>query len=149
MLLVVVFYWSRTYKMGISKRIWPVVTICLGALILGVASRNWFSLIPSDVTIRGMQALFLIGLGLMVLALIDRRWSFALFVAGFLGLALLSCLYDVVNLFQRFGIGASWSAKDQALPNHILPGMYLVLGSVTFWTFRNRQFRTSQPDARR
>jgi hypothetical protein len=111
----------------------------VGIIVLAVASRDWFSFVPSAFTIRGMQALILIGLGLVVLAFIERRWSFSLFVAGFLGLAVLSCLYDVINLFQRLDIGRRWPVRDQVLPNLIVPGVYLLLGSLTFWLSRCRK----------
>ncbi len=72
----------------------------------------------------------------MALAIIERSWPFLLFVAGFFGLALLSCLYNVSNLFLRFGIGATWNGKDQDLPNLILPGVYLLVGGAAFYLFR-------------
>jgi hypothetical protein len=79
-----------------------------------------------------MQALFVIALCLMVMAIIERRWSFSLFVIGFIGLALLSSLYDVGNLFHRLGIGGIWNGTSQGLPNLILPGLYLLLGGAAF-----------------
>ena len=139
---VVGFYWLRSRKIGTTGRIWPIVTVGLGALVLGVASRNWFTTVPSDFTIRGMQALLVITLGLIVLTIIDRSWTFSFFVAVFFGLALMSCLYNVSNLFQRLGIGANyWPGNDQTLPNLILPGIYLLLGGAAFWAFRHWKIR--------
>jgi hypothetical protein len=138
---VVSFYWMRSRKIGTAGRIWPIVTIGLGALVLGVASRDWEALAPSQLTIRGMQALLVIALGLIALAIVDRSWSFSIFVAGFFGLAVTSCLYNVVNLFQRFGIGPDWAANDQTLPNLILPGIYLLIGGAAFWIVRHWRFR--------
>jgi hypothetical protein len=135
--VVVGFYWVRSRKNGSVGRIWPIVAVGLGALVLGVASRNWFSTIPPTMTVRGMQSLLIIALGLIVLAAIDHAWSFSLFVAGFLGLALLSCLYDVSNVFSRLGISSHWPVDDQTLPNLILPGIYLVLGGAAFWALHH------------
>jgi hypothetical protein len=89
--------------------------------------------LPGDFWLRGTQALFVIFLGLAVLAVLERRWSYSLFVIGFLGLAILSSLYNVSNLFQRLGIGGNWNGSDQGLPNLILPGVYLVVGGAAFW----------------
>jgi hypothetical protein len=140
---VVGFIWIRSRKLGTAGRFWPYVTIGLGALVLGVASRNSFSILPAEMTIRGMQALLIIALGLIALAIIGRGWTFSIFVAGFLSLALLSCLYDVSNLFQRLGVASHWTRNDQTLPNLILPGVYLLIGGVAIctvriWRFRNR-----------
>jgi predicted transporter len=131
------FYWVRSRQVGNGGRRWPFLTVGLGALVLGVVSRNWFSIAPTEMSIRGMQALLIIGLGLIVLAAIDHQWAVTLFVAGFLGLALLSCLYDVSNVFSRFGLGSRWPVDDQTLPNLIVPGIYLLVGGVVFWAFHH------------
>jgi hypothetical protein len=138
------FYWIRSRQAGTGGRIWPVVTVILGALVLGMASRNWFSNVPNAMTIRGMQSLLLIALGLIVLAAFDRAWAFSLFVVGFLGLALLSCLYNVSNLFQRLGISSHWPAGDQTLPNLILPGIYLLVGGAAFWALHYGKSRANR-----
>jgi hypothetical protein len=39
----------------------------------------------------------------------------------------------VSNLFPRLGLGGSWIGNDEALPNLILPGLYLVAGGLAFW----------------
>ncbi len=132
---VVGFYWWRSRKLENARWIWPIVTVGLGAFLLGAASRNWFSIVPSQLTIWGMQALLLIGLGLIVLAVVNRGWAFSFFVAGFLCLAFVSCLYNVINLFQRLDIGRHWPVSDWTLPNLILPGIYLLLGAAAFWVF--------------
>ncbi len=106
--LVVVSYWRRSRSSGVAGRIWPFATIAVGALFLAVLSQGWQTLhIPGDFWIRGMQALLVMALGLIALAIIEHSWPFMVFVAGFVALALLSCLYDVSNLFLRIGIGAT------------------------------------------
>jgi hypothetical protein len=142
--VVVGFYWIRSRKIGNVGRIWPIVTVGLGALVLGVASRNWFSIVPAEMTIRGMQSLLIIALGLIVLAAIDHAWAFSLFIAGFLGLALLSCLYNVSNSFARLGIGSNWPVDDQTLPNLILPGIYLLVGGAAFWALHHWKIRADR-----
>ena len=137
--VVVAFYRIRARASGVSGRIWPFACIGTAALALAVASRGWVTIdIPGDFWIRGMQALVVIAVVLGVLAAIERRWSFSLFVVGFLGLAILSTLYDVSNLFSRLGIGGSWNGRDQGLPNLILPGLYLIVGGVVFWLLVRR-----------
>ncbi len=142
--VVVGWYWIRSRKIGTVGRIWPIVTVGLGALVLGVVSRNWFSIVPTEMTIRGMQALLIIALGLIVLAVVDRTWAYSLFVAGFIGLALLSCLYNVSNLFQRLGISSHWPTNDQTLPNLILPGIYLLIGGATCWALHHWKIRVNR-----
>ena len=141
---VVGFYWFRSRPIGTAGRAWPILTACLGALVLGVASRKWSSVGASEMTPRGMQALLIIALELVALAIIDRRRSFSIFVAGFFALALASCLYDVSNLFQRLGVGTNWPGNDQSLPNLILPGAYLVFGGGAFWIFHFWDSRAKQ-----
>lgn len=136
------FFWVRSRRIGKGGRLWPLVTVGLGALVLGLASRNWFSIAPTEMSIRGMQALLIICLGLIVLALIDHQWAVTLFVTGFLGLALLSCLYDVSNVFSRFGLGSRWPANDRTLPNLLVPGIYLLIGGVVFWVIHHKEIRT-------
>ena len=136
---VVGYYWFQSRKIGIARRTWLVVPVGLGAILLFAASRDWLSMVPADMTIRGMQALLLIALGLTVLAVIVRTWAFSLFVVGYVGLALLSCLYDVSNLFDWLGIGSNWPSNDQTLPNLMLPGFYLLIGAAAFWALGRRQ----------
>ena len=140
--LVVAFYWFRSRSLGVTGRIWPFASIAMVALALAVASRGSVTIhLPADFWLRGTQALFVIAFGLVVLAAIERRWSFSIFVAGFVGLALLGALYNVSNLFQRLGVGGAWNGNDQGLPNLILPGIYLLLGGVVFWASGRRTNR--------
>lgn len=134
---VVSFYWMRMRSSGVAGRIWPFATVGVGVLVLAVASRGWITFnIPGDLWIRGMQPLLVIAIGLIALAVTERSRAFLLYVAGFLGLAVLSCLYDVSNLFVRLGIGSTWNGNSEALPNLILPGFYLLIGGVVFYGLR-------------
>lgn len=134
---VVGFYWIRARSSGVAGRIWPFATVSIGVLVLAVASRGWITFkIPADFWIRGMQPLLVIAIGLIALAITERSRAFLIYVVGFLGLALLSCLYDVSNLFVRLGIGSTWNGNIEALPNLILPGLYLLIGGVVFYVLR-------------
>jgi hypothetical protein len=134
---VVGFYWMRVRSSGVAGRIWPFATVGVGVLVLAVASRGWITFkIPADFWIRGMQPLLVIAIGLMALAITERSRAFLIYVVGFLGIALLSCLYDVSNLFVRLGIGSTWNGNTEALPNLILPGLYLLIGGVVFYVLR-------------
>ncbi len=136
---VVGFYWMRARSSGVAGRIWPFATVGVGVLVLAVASRGWITFqIPGDFWIRGMQPLLVIAIGLVALAITERSRAFLLYVAGFLGIAVLSCLYDVSNLFVRLGIGSTWNGNVEALPNLILPGLYLLVGGVVFYVLRRR-----------
>jgi hypothetical protein len=121
----------------VAGRIWPFATVGIGVLVLAVVSRGWITFkIPADFWIRGMQPLLVIAIGLIALAVTERSRAFLTFVVGFLGLALLSCLYDVSNLFERLGLGSTWNGNNEALPNLILPGLYLLIGGVVFYFVR-------------
>jgi hypothetical protein len=134
---VVGFYWMRVRASGVAGRIWPFATVGLGVLVLAVASRGWITFkIPADFWIRGMQPLLVIAVGLLALALTEKSRAFLIYVIGFLGLALLSCLYDVSNLFARLGMGSEWTRNYEALPNLILPGLYLLVGGAVFYALR-------------
>lgn len=135
--IVVGFYWIRARSSGVAGRIWPFATVGVGVLVLAVASRGWITFrIPADFWIRGMQPLLVIAIGLVALAITERSRAFLLYVTGYLGLAMLSCLYDVSNLFVRLGIGSTWNGNAEALPNLILPGLYLLIGGVVFYVLR-------------
>jgi len=139
---IVAFYWLRARASGVAGRVWPFATIFLAILILALVSRSWIiDKIPADFWLRGMQALLVIALGLVALAVFERTWPFALYVAGFFGLALLSCLYDDSNLFTRLGVGSRWGGSSQALPNLILPGTYLLVGGVLFYVARRSHYQ--------
>ena len=131
------FYWMRVRSAGVAGRIWPFATVGVGVLVLAVASRGWITFkIPADFWIRGMQPLLVIAIGLIALAITERSRAFLLYVVGFLAIALLSCLYDVSNLFVRLGLGSIWNGNAAALPNLILPGLYLLIGGLVFYVLR-------------
>jgi hypothetical protein len=133
----IAYYWFRSRSSGVAGRTWPFATVGVAMLALAVASRGWKTLgIPADFWIRGVQALLVIGVGLIALAVIERSLPFLLFVTGFFGLALLSCLYNVSNLFSRLDIGGTWNGNNQGLPNLILPGIYLLVGGAVFYLTR-------------
>jgi hypothetical protein len=133
---VVAFYWSHSRTVSKRAAIWPFATLAIEAVVLVSVGRGFvINELPGDVIIRGLQALLLVALGLVAIAIIARSWALSVFVAGFLGLALLSCLYNVSNLFQRIGLGSS-TASSENLPNLLLPAVYLLVGAGGFSLLR-------------
>ncbi|HLN05450.1 MAG TPA: hypothetical protein VK217_04180 [Acidimicrobiales bacterium] len=130
---VVLYYWRRSRSVGVKGRLWPFVVVGLGLLLLAIFSGGWVAIpqIP-DFWMRGTQALLIIAMAIIALALLERDRSLGLFAVGFFGLALLSCLYDDVNILQRIGLGAPFADSGNQLPNLLLPGLYLLLGGVGF-----------------
>jgi len=129
---VVAFYWLRSRTVNKRSPIWPFATLFIEGVVLIAVGRGFvFNDLPGDMIVRGMQALLLVALGLVTIAIIARSWTLSIFVAGFFGLALMSCLYDVSNLFHRIGIGAS-KAPGESLPNLMFPAIYLIVGAGTF-----------------
>jgi hypothetical protein len=132
---VVFYYEYRWSRLGIVGRIWPAVGIglCL-FFVVPITSVGGHEL-PAfpDFWVRGLGALFVIGVGLCALAALERSVPFGIFAVGFLGLALLSCLYDDVNIFQRIGLAGPFQGGANALPNLLIPGLYLLIGGLVFW----------------
>ncbi len=142
---VLAFYRHRATVVGVQGRIWPMAVVGLGLLLLVLLVDRPRPIFPPfpDLWVRGTGALLIIALGIAVLAALERSPGFALYAAGFCGLALLSCLYDEVNIFGRIGIGAPFGGSTYALPNLLLPGLYLVLGGVGFWAVGRRTQRST------
>ena len=135
----VLFYRRRAARVGISQRTWPTVVIGVGALAIVL----WASDIQSptspgifmsgDLWGRGTVSLIILSLGLLILAISERSAWFELYSLGFFGLALLSSLYNVSNLFDRLGFGGPFHGRGDELPNLILPAAYLLLGGLVSW----------------
>jgi hypothetical protein len=136
---VVAYFELRARKVGVQGRLWPAIVA--GIVLLGVVM--WLnagsSAQPGDFWRRGTSVLVVIALGLLVISALERSVPFVVFAAGFLGLALLSCLYDVENLFVRLGIGGPFRGGDNELANLVLPGAYLVIGGLLFRFVRGRR----------
>lgn len=131
---VVAYYQLRARRLGVQGRLWPAVVAVLVILGLVMGVYDGSSTGP-----RGFSVLVVIALGLLVLSALERSRPFAVFVSGFFGLALLSFLYTVVNVFQQLGMGGPFRGGDNALPNLVVPGAYLVIGGLLFFAFRGRQ----------
>jgi hypothetical protein len=131
---VVFYYEYRWARLGIQGRIWPAVGIGMGLLFVVLITNGGGRQVPAlpDFWARGLGALCVIAVGLCVLAFIERSVPFGIFAIGFLGLALLSCLYDEVNIFQRLGMAGLFQGGDNALPNLLIPGLYLLIGGLGF-----------------
>jgi uncharacterized membrane protein YhaH (DUF805 family) len=142
---VLAFYRHRARAVGVQGRIWPMGVVGLGLLLLVLlVDRPQPSFPPfPDLWVRGTGALLIVALGIAVLAALERSLGFALFAVGFCGLALLSCLYDEVNIFSRIGLGTLFGGTTGALPNLLVPGLYLVIGGVGFWIAGRRTERAN------
>jgi hypothetical protein len=134
---VVVYYRRRSRSVGVQGRMWPFVVTGVGLLLLGIFSGGSVAAprIP-DFWMRGTQALVIIAIGIAVLALVERDRPLGIFAAGFFGLALLSCLYNDVNVLARIGLAAPFYGSGNQLPNLLVPGLYLLLGGIGFWISR-------------
>lgn len=140
---VVLFYRQRARMLGVEGRIWPVVVVGLGLLLLVLLvdrPRPSFPPFP-DLWIRGTGAMLIVALGIAMLAVLERSPAFGIFAVVFCGLALLSCLYDEVNIFGRIGLGSPFEGSTNALPKLLVPGLYLVLGGLGFLVFGRRTRR--------
>ena len=138
------YYRHRARRTGVAGRIWPAVVVGLALLVLMVgssASRGWLHLpghptvgIPIPILLfqgRGLDPLLVIGIGVGILARLERSWGLAVFAAMFFALALLANLYDLENQVYRLG----WHLPAGAgyLPNVVVPGLFLLVGGAGFW----------------
>jgi hypothetical protein len=132
--LIVYYHRRRALARGVQARLWPFVVAGAVLVAFAVASggSSTFAQVP-DFWLRGTQALVVIAVGIAVLALVERSRPLGLFALVFFALAVLSCLYDVVNLFSRIGLGGPFDGGASQLPNLIVPGLFLVLGGCGFW----------------
>ena len=135
----VAFYHWRRLRTGVAGRILPYVLTGVALLALAVmatptVSWHWhqdpFTVMPGDLSIRGMAPLLVVALGLFVLARLERSVPLAAFACLFLTVALVSNLYDVEN--QTPAIGWTPSEQWSLLPNLWLSGFTLLLGGIGF-----------------
>ncbi|MDA8356609.1 MAG: hypothetical protein M0Z95_10040 [Actinomycetota bacterium] len=146
---VLVYYHLRARKLGVQGRHWPAVLVGLAILGLVMWANSDRLVGPGDFSIRGTSVLVVIAIGFLALSVLERSRPFMIFAAGFFGLALLSTLYDLVNLFTRLQIAGPFLGTNGALPNLILPGAYLLVGGLCFLAARGWRLRSqlSQPPA--
>jgi hypothetical protein len=141
----IAFARRRGRRIGVRVRVGPTIGVGLGLLAVvlvvngAVPSISRGHLFGGDVWVRGTGSLLILAVGLVALAIIERSRPFMIYVAGFIGLALVACLYDIVNIFYRLGIGVVGGPNGGALPNIVLPGLYLLAGGVGFWYAARRR----------
>jgi len=139
-------YWLTAIPIGFLLSIWffkrrgsagsvvlaAAVSVALLALVVARSSLVGLPLLvlPGSLTLRGLLAILLIGVGLVVWAVAERSVELGMFVGAFFVVALFSCLYDVSNVAS---FGSSPSAEE--LPNVVLPGLFLLLGGIGFGIF--------------
>jgi len=140
--IIVAYYRRRALSIGVRGRVWPAITAGIALLALvAFVDRSGGAPIP-DLWVRGTGALMIIAIGLLVLALLERSRPFGVFTAGFVALAMLSVLYDDINMFARIGLGSAFQGSASELPNLVIPGIYLLLGGFGFWLGRRRTIDT-------
>jgi hypothetical protein len=141
----IAFARRRGRRVGVRVRVGPTIGVGLGLLAVvlvvngAVPSISRGHLFAGDVWVRGTGSLLILAVGLVALAVVERSRPFMIYVAGFVGLALLSCLYDIINVFGRLGIGGLFGANGSTLPNIVLPGLYLLAGGLGFWLAARRR----------
>ncbi|MDA8266421.1 MAG: hypothetical protein M0T79_13975 [Actinomycetota bacterium] len=132
---VLIYYHLRARRNGVQGRLWPAVVVGLVLLGLAMWVNSAWGAGPRDFWFRGTSVLVVIAVGLLVLSGLERSLPFVVFAAGFFALALVSCLYTIVNVFFRLGIGAPFMGNG-SLPNLVVPGAYLLVGGAAFLAFR-------------
>jgi len=137
------FYRHRASTVGLKVRIWPAVVVGLGLLVLVLLMKtNWQSIEPpflvsGDFWIRGTAILVILSIGIVALAVLERSIVYVVYSLGFVALALLVSLYNVSNLVQWEGLGRFITGSNQAIPNVVLPGIYLLIGGFFFWAVQH------------
>ena len=103
--------------------------IALVALLVltGVLTGTWSGAGQlSGIGSRGLAALFVIALGLLVLAYRERSWEMWAFSVVFLGYVVLINLYDLDNLTARLGLSVGPEVGV------FLGGVFTLLAGVVF-----------------
>ena len=148
----IAFYRHRAVTVGLKVRIWPAAAVGLGLLILVMLLQTyWHTIEPSflnsgDFWTRGMATLVILSIGIVTLAILERSFWYLIYALGFVFIALLSSLYDVSNLVQWEGLGRFITPSNEAIPNVILPSLYLLIGGFVFWALQH-DARVADEDA--
>jgi hypothetical protein len=77
---------------------------------------------------RGHAALLIVAVTLLVLAWAERSVLLAVVSAGFAGVALVTNLYNVANVYARLGWVPGQNVQTLATQNLLLPGVILLAG---------------------
>jgi hypothetical protein len=141
----VCYFILRVRKFGVRGRIRLPVAIGSAVLfavlitnLLVISLSNQISL-ASDFWIRGSASLVLLAIFFLAMGIVERSVSFTIYAFVFLGITLLSSLYDVSNLFARLHIDGLFAQGGQELPNLLLPAGYLLVGGLIYWILQRRQ----------
>jgi hypothetical protein len=150
------FYRHRASTVGLKIRIWPAVVVGLGLLVLALLMQtHWRSIEPpflasGDFWMRGTATLVILSIGIVTLAVLERSFVYIIYSQGFVALTLLASLYNVSNLVQWEGLGRFITGSTQAIPNVILPALYLLIGGFFFWAIQHDSHiaaHTIEPDS--
>jgi uncharacterized membrane protein YidH (DUF202 family) len=123
----------RKRRTGEAGQWWPYVVPVLGVFAVSVESAASYGLHLPDLLVvqgqffRGTTPLLAIALGLFVLAWIERSIGLTAFCVAFSGVALMSNLYNIENIFFRFNV---YPPAPQV--NVIVPGAMLLLAGIGF-----------------
>ncbi len=137
------FYRHRARTVGLSLRIWPAAVGGLGLLVLALLMQTLGrSIEPSflasgDFWMRGTAILVILSVGIMALSVLERSVVYVVYSLGLVALALLVSLYNVSNLVQWEGLGRFITESSQAIPNVVLPALYLLIGGFFFWAVQH------------
>lgn len=140
---VFAFYRIRGTRLGLRLSTWPAVATGLGALAVAITVNiglqptyaPWLS--TGNLWFRGTAPILIVALGILVLAILERSAAYVAYALGFVAVALVAALYDVVNLFNWLGIGAPFQSGAQEFPNLLLPAAYLLLGGFVVWAVQH------------
>lgn len=137
------FYRHRGSTVGLRVRIWPAAVVGLGLLVLALLMQtHWQSIEPPFLAsgyfwMRGTATLVILSVGIVTLAVLERSIIYVAYSLGFVALTLLVSLYNVSNLVQWEGLGRFITGSTQAIPNVVLPALYLLIGGFFFWAVQH------------
>lgn len=98
-LATAVYYWLRARRRGVGGRSWPFALTGVGLLVALVLSA-----IPLLVPMLPLMPLLSVGIGVFVLAALERSRSLIVIAAAFFGLAVAVNLYNFENVAYQLGI---------------------------------------------
>jgi len=124
----------RGLPMSLPRKV--IVGVGMVMAIAGAAAIGFCATFPP---LHTFGPLMIISIGLLALAWSERSWLCTTIAVLFTAAAVLANLYDMEDVFTRFGQSIYRPGQLVVFDNLLLPGAVLVLGGVVGWLVTRRR----------